>query len=362
MDKRSDVPGAKENRVNLFDRALSVPAEEIQILLHGDVPAPWSEFRLNRRRICGSHFITRWSQAVWSKEQLIGAVDETGGYFALPYGPASVAPDDDIRSFELYFERLENAQPAGMKRPDLLLFRSIDREAVTKAVERLGGESELPFTPETHAGMHLLLRRAILAVKCESSLWIARDVPGWDTDFKPTSRLAGETGLKKNAGLPKVILSEENRSWLSDWQKRNRVPIHLWHVFFNSAFGLPLAEAQKLIDSGLIDATEQNFQAPSGTTTKKVVYDYHRQYAYPLASSLEPPELRANFLEDNNGHILPYVKFVGGSLSLAREAVGVLSEAARAAIAVRPVCARPRGARQFLSRRFCAGRAGPGRR
>ena len=34
------------------------------------------------------------------------AVNETKDFFALPYGPSGVAPDSDVREFELYFERL----------------------------------------------------------------------------------------------------------------------------------------------------------------------------------------------------------------------------------------------------------------
>ncbi|MGO8704052.1 MAG: AccI family restriction endonuclease [Candidatus Brocadiia bacterium] len=317
--------------MTLFDRALSVPAEEIQILLHGHVPVLCSDFKLNRRRIRGSDFLMRWSLGVWSKERLVSAVNETGGYFALPYGPRSVAPDEDFGAFELYFERLENSAPAGVNRPDLLIFRELDREAVSDAVERIGGEIELPFTPERHADMRLLLSRAILAVECGNSLSITGDMPDYDAKLKPMKRLGGKPGLRKNAVLPTLILEEEDRLRLWTWQKKSRVGVHLWHVFFDTAFGLPLAEAQRLIDRGLIGPTEEVFQAPSGATAKKVIYEIYRQYAYPLASSMEAPELRANFIEDKNGHILPYVKFVGGSLSLGQEAVSILSDAAQPA-------------------------------
>ena len=50
------------------------------------------------------------------------AVNETKDFFALPYGPSGVAPDSDVREFELYFERLEAAGLGKVKRPDLLIF------------------------------------------------------------------------------------------------------------------------------------------------------------------------------------------------------------------------------------------------
>ncbi|MBM3145123.1 MAG: hypothetical protein FJ010_09165, partial [Chloroflexi bacterium] len=36
-------------------------------------------------------------------------VNETNQFIAIPYGPSRTAPEDDVREFELYFERLEAA-------------------------------------------------------------------------------------------------------------------------------------------------------------------------------------------------------------------------------------------------------------
>jgi hypothetical protein len=49
---------------------------------------------------------------------------------------------DDVRAFELYFERLEAAGLGAIKRPDLLVFKKADQDAVTKLIETLGGVSE----------------------------------------------------------------------------------------------------------------------------------------------------------------------------------------------------------------------------
>jgi hypothetical protein len=316
--------------VKLFDQALSVPTEEVQILLHGHVPLLWSGFWLNPRRLRGSDFLMRWSQGAWSEERLIRALEETDAYFALPYGPSSVAPDGDVQEFELYFEELEKAGFADEKRPDLLVYSERVREQINEAVDRIGGNDRLPFTPEKHTDMGLLLSRAILAVECENSLWVTKNMPDYGAKLQPMKRLGGRLGLRKNAVLPTVILKEEDRSRLWQWQKRYHIPIHIWHVFFDAAFGLSLAKAQKLIESKSIEPTVQIFQAPSGATTKKTIYKIFYQHAYPLARSMKVPELRADFIEDKNGHILPYVKFTGGSLSLAPEALAILSEAARA--------------------------------
>ena len=72
-------------------------------------PLPWSPFWLNPRRLGGSDFLMRWSQGVWSEERFIGAVNGTGRYVARPCGPSRLAPSEDVRQHELYFERLAAA-------------------------------------------------------------------------------------------------------------------------------------------------------------------------------------------------------------------------------------------------------------
>lgn len=97
-------------------------------------------------------------------------------------------------------------------------------------------------------------------------------------------------------------------------------------MFYDLAFGLSLDEAERLIESGLIEPTAQTFQAPGGATSKKVIYKFYYHYAYPLGEAVEEPTLLPAHIEDKNGHILPYVRFVGGSLSLNDEALKVLAE------------------------------------
>lgn len=86
-----------------------VMRDELEFSLEHFGPVPWSNFLLNPRKLRGSDFLMRWSQGVWSEQQLVRAVDAAGEFFALPYGPSGVAPTEDVRAYELYFERLEHA-------------------------------------------------------------------------------------------------------------------------------------------------------------------------------------------------------------------------------------------------------------
>jgi len=325
-----------------FDQVLSVPAEEIQILLHGHVQLPWNEFRLNQHRICGSDFLTRWSQTAWAESLLIYTVEETEGYFAVPYGPRAVAPAEDVREFALYCQDLERAGFADQRRPDLLVFLSRDKNSVEKVIRRLGHQQLLPFTPESSPDMRRLLSLAVLALKCESSLWITEDFPSPGARPKPTMRPGRRPRRARRAASPTMALKEDDCSCLHQWQEKHHVPVHFWHVFFDAAFGISLSEAETLIEDKLVAPSTQVYQAPNGEMTKKVVYRFPCRYAYKLNRAMDMPELRANFIEDKNGHILPYVKFHGGSLSLAQEAVSILSEAATAKTAWKRLAAAER--------------------
>jgi hypothetical protein len=308
--------------VHLFEKVLLVAKDDIDLELRGFRELAWSDFWLNPRRLRGSDFLMRWSQGVWSEKRLIEAIKQTGKFFAIPYGPSGTAPTEDVRTFELYFERLEQAGLGNIKRPDLLVFDVANQFFVNNFLNNLGGYQELPFVPEEV--LLELLQKALMAVECENSLWVAEKMPDYGKPLKPQKRLAGKLGLSKSAVLPTVIIKEEDRTPLYRWQERNSIPIHIWHVFFDRAYGLAFDKAERLVSEGLIEPTVQVFQAPGGATTKKAIYKHYYHYAYPLGISIEQPLLLPDYIQDKNGHILPYVKFEGGSLQIAEEALELL--------------------------------------
>ena len=307
-----------------FERELSVSIADIELELRAIKEIAWTDFWLNPRRLRGSDFLMRWSQGVWSEKRLVDAINKTNQFYAIPYGPSGTAPTDDVRAFELYFERLEAAGLGNIKRPDLLVFKISDKPFVDNFLAGIGGEEELPFITEVK--LQDLIAKAIIAVECENSLWVAEKMPAYNLPMKPQKRLGGKLGLSKASVLPTVIIKEEDRIPLSRWHQENKIPIHVWHVFFDRAYGLSFDEAQRLVNEGLILPTEQVFQAPGGATAKKAIYKYYYHYAYPLGIATERPQLIPAYIEDKNGHILPYVKFEGGSLEIATEALNILSQ------------------------------------
>jgi len=206
----------------------------------------------------------------------------------------------------------------------LLIYREEDRYNIELEVRKLKGISELPFTSEDDPKMKFILDKAIIAVECENSLWRAKMMPDYDTPLTPQKRLNGRKGLKKTAVVPTIIIKDEDRIPLKIWQEKIKIPIHIWHVFFDLGYGIQLDNAEMLFKNGDIEPKEQIFQAPSGATTKKIIYKIYYRHAYPLATAVEEPVLVADSITDKNGHILPYVRFVGGKFQISIEALQIL--------------------------------------
>lgn len=309
-----------------FESYLAVNEEDINLELNNIPTIPWDGFWLNPRRLRGSDFLMRWSQGVWSEHRILEAVNKSKDYFAIPYGPSGTAPHEDIREFELYFERLDRAGLGSIKRPDILIFNKSDKSKIEEIIKQLKGIRELPFTPENDRKMKELIMSAIVAVECENSLWKASQMPDYGTELTSQSRLGGKLGLKKSAVVPTVIIKEEDRRPLKDWQKLRKKEVHIWHVFYDMAFGISLKKVEKLIRNGSIAPTKQVFQAPGGATTEKVIYKIYYHHAYSLGKSKEEPKLVADSITDKNGHILPYVRFEGGTFELSPEALTTLDD------------------------------------
>jgi AccI restriction endonuclease len=306
-----------------FERVLATTAVYLQQELYF-APIAWDDFLLNPRRLRGSDFLMRWSQGVWSERRFTQAIEATNDYFALPYGPSGTAPTDEVRAFELYFERLEAAGLGQVKRPDLLLFRQADRTQIDALINSIEGVSELPFIPETDTRIQELLSYAIVAIECENSLWVARKMPDYALELKPQRRLGGKLGLRKSCVTPTIIVKEEDRAFLRAWQQQQNIPIHIWHAFYDISLGISFDALEKLITDGLIEPTKQVFQSPNGATTEKIIYKIYHHYTYPLGETKGDITLIADSITDANGHILPFVRFDGGQIQLADSALKVL--------------------------------------
>ena len=228
------------------------------------------------------------------------------------------------------FERLEAAGLGKLKRPDLLIYRNEDRAEVDTLLEQLGGLTELPFTHEDVVEMTQLIKKAVVAVECENSLWVAKAMPAYNKPLTAQRRLGGAKGLAKSAVLPTVIVKNEDLPGLQGWQDKHDLNIHIWHSFYDLAFGVSLDRVNELLEQGLILGREQKFQSPNGTSTTKTTFNIYHHYAYALGETEGDITLIADHIQDANGHIMPFVRFQGGKLKISPDAYKVLNAEAEA--------------------------------
>jgi hypothetical protein len=263
----------------------------------------------------------------------------------------SVAPSEP-REMELYFERLDKAGAVG-KQPDLLILPRDEYEAVRPQLDEIG-LANLPFTPE--ADLDFLRSRATIAVEVENSLWVAHKMPDYGKEVrlaelitktrrfrKPESIARWERwtkgvwqfinasperkelkGFLESKKVPTIIIKDEDLAPLIEWENNFDIPIFVFHVFYDQAYHISLREARELIEAGVVLPIEQTFYAPSGPTTSKAIYKIWYTLAYPLGTMTQQPEMSAKFIQDKNGHILPYVHFSGGEMRLSEEALTLL--------------------------------------
>lgn len=329
-----------------FEQFLQTTRIDVEILLPDLFEQGLYEFFLNPRYLRGSDFLMRFSQGRWAEDIVVRTINATGDLRAIPYGPSSVAPSEPLE-MERYFERLDQAGAIG-KRPDLLILSRQAYEDVLPYLHEIGIEN-LPFTPETE--LDFLHSQAIIAVEVENSLWVAHRMPEYGKGTillelitkrrrfrKPESKARWEAwvesvrrfceqsegrkhlqGFLESAKVPTVIVKEEDLDPLTAWESSFNIPIFIFHIFYDEAYYISLHEACELIDVGIITSTEQTFYAPGGPTTRKQIYKIWYTLAHPLGEIIEPPELLAKSIVDKNGHILPYVHFSGGRMTLSEE-------------------------------------------
>lgn len=329
-----------------FERILQITDVDLDFLLSDVFAQVLCEFYLNPRYLRGSDFLMRFSQGRWAEDIVVRTINATDDFRAVRYGPSSVAPSDP-HEMELYFERLDKAGAVG-KQPDLLILPKDGYEDILPQLDKIG-PTNLPFTPE--ADLNFLRSRAIIAVEVENSLWVAREMPDYGQDVKlielitkkrrfrkPESiawwekwtesvrRFCAQSeahrhlkGFLETAKVPTVIMKDEDLKPLTEWETNFKVPIFVFHVFYDEAYYISLQKARELIDAWVIPPTEQTFYAPGGATTHKHIYKIWYTLAHPLGTMTREPELSAEYIQAKNGHILPYVHFSGGQMALSEE-------------------------------------------
>jgi hypothetical protein len=306
----------------------------------------------------GSDFLMRYEQGQWAENRIIEAIQKSGTYWAFPYGRSGIGPSDKEK-IEAYWAAYIKAESTG-KRPDILVIRREDYERL--------GDPEQNFRDTTLATDEELaeyLKVAICGIEAENSLWRAEKMPHF--------------GAKKLTRLdfiaPTVIVKQEDESELIEWQTAFNIPICVVQVFFDRAYIVKLdfiveavskikavANGEGVAKLGFepldmkarkravgqvqkevgVFITEQAFlDSRSGTATKKTIYRTHYSVAHEfgIVPINNEPQVQPAVIEEKNGKIMPYVRFIGGQLDLSLAAIEIFDQLAKR------VTAQPRAGR-----------------
>jgi hypothetical protein len=307
-----------------FEHFLLIQEVELELFIPEIFSQISCDYFLNPRYLRGSDFLMRWSQGRWAEELVQSAFEKEDTFRVVPYGPSSVAPTEPEK-LESYFEMLRNVNIVG-KRPDFLILHKRSYEQIQDDLNRIQ-LSNIPFTSDDQ--LEFLISKAIAAAEVETSLWVASEMPDYGKG-KPLQNDPTIVTFKKRQKAPTIIIKEEDIEPLKEWQKYHKIPVYIFHLFYDLAYFLSFSRALELIRRKIVVPTRQTFQAPGGPTTTKNIYKFWYTLARPLGKMVKPPSLVAKHIKDKNGHILPYVHFENGELELSHEIIeelkGVMHE------------------------------------
>lgn len=222
------------DQADLFDLHLQLPADELVWEFDGiDYLAPDEiAFLINPRRLRGSDFLMRWAQGRWSEEVVIRAINQTGQFGVIPYGPSTVAPDDPTE-LEAFFERMDRLAGEG-KRPDVLLYDEATFDWAQRELKsRLGSIEKAAEMPS--AQWRDVIAKARAALEIENSLWVTERMPGFGKPFSRYVRGKNKGRLKPAGIIPTVIVKQEDIPRLQRWQSDYAIPIYVVHIFTTGA-------------------------------------------------------------------------------------------------------------------------------
>jgi hypothetical protein len=275
----------------------------------------------------------RWEQGQWSEDRILESINATEAYRAIPYGRSAIGPSERERLNE-YWEEYSALEGVG-KRPDILVLRRDDHDELAGKLAGLGDT--------TLAGDEALsgvIAKAVCGIEAENSLWIAERMPDYGK----------ETITRLNFVAPTVIVKEEDAPRLHAWEEHFRVPICIVHLFFDRGFVVRLSDVLLTVrriegvmsrdvnagralqkELGLNIKAQSYTDSRTGAASTKLIYRLHHTRAteFGVVNPADPPEPVANFIAEDNGRIMAYVRFQGGKLDVAADALELFDELAR---------------------------------
>ena len=250
------------------------------------------------------------------------AINNSKKLRAIPYGRSQIGPKEKDKIKE-YYRKYRRDEKYG-KRPDILVF---DIETYTEISDQL--PEDPTTTPEDE--LEDIVKESLCAIEAENSMWYAKKMP--DYGKKPPFK-------SKKLTLPRIWIKEEDVSRLLEWEKYYKKKIWVIQVLMDEAFmasldwvmtqvkkieekaglkGIKSSKIQREI--GIIIEHQAYSDSATGYSTTKIVYTVPHSIAVKFGEIVEEAKLSPDIIIEDNGHIIPYTRFVGGKLRINNAAI-----------------------------------------
>lgn len=280
----------------------------------------------------GIDFEHRFKTSRWAEDILLAELNRQSAWITVRYGLSEVQSTESLGEYSKTDE----------KEPDLLVLnRGHLNQKQISLIEKINSEKADRVELFLNGELAFLLEKAFVAIEVEFSPYKASEMKG--RNWKKKTGAQWEKRPLKHANppvAPNIFVKEEDLAPLLTWQKRNRIPIVVTHVFDQEAFAILLNQIQKFetLFASLQTGAQRGLQVTTGIFKKIQTYDRidaqgaaekKAVYCVSPAASVKSADIRnvqvkAQLGVSPSGKYVSHVIFEGGKVSFTPEYLGLL--------------------------------------
>lgn len=280
----------------------------------------------------GIDFEHRFKTSRWAEDVLLAELNRQSKLITVRYGLSEVQSAESLGEYSKTDE----------KEPDLLVLnRGQLNQKQISLIEKVNSEKADRVELFLNGELAFLLEKAFAAIEVEFSPYKASEMKG--RNWKKKTDAQWEKRPLKHANppvAPNIFVKEEDLAPLLTWQKRNKIPIVVTHVFDQEAFAISLNQIQKfeILFASLQTEAQRGLQVTTGIFKKIQTYDRvdaqgaaEKKAVYcvsPAASvksaDIKNVQVKAQLGVSPSGKYVSHVIFEGGKVSFTPEYLELL--------------------------------------
>jgi len=215
----------------------------------------------------GIDFEHRFNTSRWAEDLLLTELNRQPKWIAVRYGLSEVKNTEGLAAYVKTDE----------KEPDLLVLKRNQLTAEQLLlIDKVNSEESDRIPLFISGELAFLLKKAFVAIEVEFSPYKALEMKG--RNWKRKTEAQWEKRPLKHANppvAPNIFIKEEDLVPLLTWQKRNKIPVVVTHVFDQEAFAISLNKIRQFETkyAPLQGEAQRGLQVTSGIFKKIQTYD-----------------------------------------------------------------------------------------